>query len=89
VNVKAFVGALAIWGIADSLWLAFFPASWANWWGRFITRMGAGGAPPRILAVWELVLSLALFFMLVPSRRRTSPFAKIAATFGARRDEED
>jgi hypothetical protein len=71
MNVKAFVGALAIWGIADSLWLAFFPASWANWWGRFITRMGAGGAPPRILALWEFVLSVALFFLVPTGRRAT------------------
>jgi hypothetical protein len=88
MNVKAFVGALAIWGIADSLWLAFFPSSWANWWGRFITRMGAGGAPPRILALWEFALSVALFFV-VPTGRRTRPFAGLAPSVRERRNEED
>jgi hypothetical protein len=88
MNVKAFVGALAIWGIADSIWLAFFPASWANWWGRFITRMGAGGAPPRILALYEFVLSVALFF-LVPTGRRTRSAGETVAPFSRRNDEED
>jgi hypothetical protein len=88
MNVKAFVAFIAIWGIADSLWLAFSPTSWANWWGRFISRMGAGGAPPRILALWEFVLSVALF-LLVPSGRWTTPFAGAATTIRERGREED
>jgi hypothetical protein len=60
MNMRSLIGFLAVWGIADSIWLAFFPASWASWWGRFIVRMGRGGVAPRIVALWEFVLSLAL-----------------------------
>jgi hypothetical protein len=60
--LRGLLGFIAIWGIADSIWLAFFPQSWASWWGRFIARMGQGGAPPRLVALWEFALSAALLF---------------------------
>ncbi len=48
------------WGVADSVWLAVAPASWARFWGRWIGRAEAGGAYPRALAALECGLSLAL-----------------------------
>jgi hypothetical protein len=62
MSLRGLLGFIAIWGLADSIWLAFFPQSWASWWGRFIGRMSQGGAPPRIVALWEFVLSAALLF---------------------------
>ena len=51
---------LGLWGLADSLWLAIAPRSWARFWGRWITKAEAGGAFPRLLAVAEFAFSLAL-----------------------------
>ncbi len=51
---------LGLWGLADSLWLALAPASWARFWGRWLSRAGSGGIFPRGLAALEFVLSLAL-----------------------------
>ena len=51
---------LGLWGLADSLWLALAPASWARFWTRWLDRAGRGGAFPSGLAVLEFALSLAL-----------------------------
>lgn len=51
---------IAIWGVLDSLWLAFRPASWARFWGGWLARIGEGGAAPRVLALVELLVSLLI-----------------------------
>jgi hypothetical protein len=51
---------LGIWGIADSIWLAFSPSSWAGFWGRWISRVASGGPAPRVLALIEFAISLAM-----------------------------
>lgn len=49
-----------VWGLFDSLWLALSPASWARFWGAWITRFGEGGISPRVLALVEILASLVL-----------------------------
>jgi hypothetical protein len=48
------------WGVADSIWLAVAPRSWARFWGRWISRAEAGGVFPRVLAALEFGTSLSL-----------------------------
>jgi hypothetical protein len=48
------------WGVADSIWLAVAPGSWARFRGRWLARAEAGGAFPRVLAVLECGISLAV-----------------------------
>ncbi|HLH21199.1 MAG TPA: hypothetical protein VK066_01650 [Chloroflexota bacterium] len=50
------------WGVADSVWLAVAPGSWARFWGRWIDRAEAGGAFPRALAAAECAISLYFLF---------------------------
>ena len=50
----------AIWGVLDSLWLAFSPAGLARFWGDVVARIGEGGALARALALVDLVASLAI-----------------------------
>lgn len=52
--------AVAIWGIADALWLALNPAGWARFWRRFVGKAEQGGALPRVLALVELGFSVYL-----------------------------
>ena len=58
--------AIWIWGIADSLWLAFNPAAWARFWGRWIGRMEGSPALSSSMAAAQLGLCL---FMLRRSFR--------------------
>ena len=62
---------LGLWGLADSLWLALAPVSWARFWTRWLDRAGKGGTFPRGLAALEFALSLALVLGRgCPLRRR-------------------
>ena len=50
-----------VWGIADSLWLAFAPSGWARFWGGVIGKIGAGSRRRiMLLAAIEFAVSLAL-----------------------------
>ena len=49
---------VGVWGVADSIWLAVAPTSWARFWGRWLHRAEAGGAFPRLLAMVEGGISL-------------------------------
>jgi hypothetical protein len=51
---------LGIWGIADSIWLAVSPSSWAGFWGRWIGRVASGGLAPRVVALLEFSISLVM-----------------------------
>ncbi len=62
--------ALGLWGLADSLWLAVAPASWARFWGRWLDRAEAGGVFARALAATEFVASLGLIIGVSRARRR-------------------
>ncbi len=58
--MNALLKVFGIWGLIDSLWLAISPASWARFWGAWITRLGEGGISPRALALVEILASLVL-----------------------------
>ena len=64
---------LGIWGIVDSVWLALNPASWAGFWGRWVARVAVGGPAPRVLALFEFAISLALLMGLPSGRRARQP----------------
>lgn len=51
---------LAVWGVADSIWLALRPTAWARFWGGWLRAARRGGVFPRALAVFELAASLVL-----------------------------
>jgi hypothetical protein len=38
--MSALLKVIAIWGVLDSLWLAFRPAAWVRFWGRWLDRTG-------------------------------------------------
>lgn len=59
---------IALWGIADSVWMAIDPAGWSRFWGRFIGKAGEGGPLPRVLAVIQLAISLYLVLRTGKSR---------------------
>jgi hypothetical protein len=69
-NVIEFLG---VWGIADSIWLALNPRSWAHFWGRWIARIGGGGLAPRLVALLQIGLSLALITGRFSRERATRP----------------
>jgi hypothetical protein len=58
--MSALLKVFGIWGLIDSLWLALSPASWARFWGGWIARLSEGGTAPRVLALVEILASLAL-----------------------------
>lgn len=51
---------VAVWGLADSLWMALDPAGWAGFWGRFIRKIGEGGIRARLMAATECAFCLYL-----------------------------
>lgn len=58
--MSALLKIFVIWGVLDSLWLAFRPAAWARFWGGWLARIGEGGVAPRLLALVELLVSVSL-----------------------------
>ena len=51
---------IALWGVADGLFLALFPHRWAHWWGKWLGELSENLLAARLVGVLEIGLSLTM-----------------------------
>lgn len=69
---------LWVWGMADGLWLALYPAAWSRFWGRTLTAIARRHVLARSLGVAEFALSLYLLRRSEQRRTRAGATARAA-----------